>query len=203
MTAAMEAFLVNAFQAADGYPDVMRLQQRHGRDPFARYPLAFWPQVTQATEGSQIDPILVLALIRQESMFDPEARSHADARGLMQLLPSTARYTALESGRPAPQAEDLYDPDLNIDLGVTHLRQLLRLYDGDRFRSLAAYNGGRDAVAKWDRRFPRLETDEWVESISYRETRDYVKRVFSNYRMYQELYGTRVTGRTNSVPAAR
>jgi soluble lytic murein transglycosylase len=92
--------------------------------------------------------------------------------------------------RGAPVTADrLYDPDLNIALGVAHLADLLRAYDGDPLRACAAYNGGEEAVARWQQRFGTLPPDEFVESITYRETRDYVKQVMGNYRRYQQLYG--------------
>jgi soluble lytic murein transglycosylase len=178
-------YLADAYEATDNYRDAMRLQRAMGADdPRVAYPLAFWEQITHHTADAAFDPLLVVALMRQESMYDPRALSPADARGLLQLLPSTAAQVA---GRPVSN-EELFDPDKNIELGVAHLRALLTRYQNDIFKTLAAYNGGADAVAKWDRRFPGVEPDEWVESITYRETRDYVKKVLGHYRRYQELY---------------
>src|SRR5512139_3704302 len=105
----------------------------------------------------------------------------------MQLLPATASRVAATSDR-AVDPPALMQPDLNIDLGTRYLNGLLKRFDGDLFKAIAAYNGGEAAVDKWERRFGDLETDEFVESISYRETRDYVKRVVTNYRTYQQLY---------------
>jgi soluble lytic murein transglycosylase len=82
----------------------------------------------------------------------------------------------------------LFDPDLNIRLGVRHMRVLLDRYRGDRIKVIAAYNGGEDAVDKWVQRSPAAPADEFDESISYRETRDYVKRVLANYRTYESIY---------------
>ena len=82
----------------------------------------------------------------------------------------------------------MFEPDLNIDLGTRYLNQLLARFDGDVLKAVAAYNGGETAIEKWQRRFADLEPDEFVESISYRETRDYIKRVVTNYRTYQQLY---------------
>jgi len=78
-----------------------------------------------------------------------------------------------------------------VTLGTAHLHELLQSYSGDPYKTLAAYNGGEAAVAKWQVRFGTLEPDEFVESITYRETRDYVKRVMGNYRRYQIEYGGR------------
>jgi len=111
--------------------------------------------------------------------------SPAAAYGLMQLLAPTASRVA---GRPV-DATTLFDPTTNITLGTRYLRQLLDRFDGNLAKALAAYNGGEDAVAKWERRAPGVPTDEFVETISYRETRHYVKTVLGNYRRYRRLYG--------------
>jgi soluble lytic murein transglycosylase len=180
--------LLTAYQAVDGYRDAIRLAHARGfTDPNIFFPLAFWPQVERQTRGTNLDPLFVLALMRQESMFDPAARSPADARGLMQLLPSTAEGVAQRTGQPSPEGK-LYDADTNITLGVAHLHELMAAYGGDPIRTMAAYNGGAAAVAKWDQRFGGLPPDEFVESITYRETREYVKRVLGNYRRYQQEY---------------
>jgi soluble lytic murein transglycosylase len=150
------------------------------------YPLGFWPLIQDATRGGAFDPLLVAALIRQESLYDPEARSPADAYGLMQLLPITAQRVA---GGPVA-LEELRDPQRNITLGTRYLAQLFSRFGGDELKAIAAYNGGEAAVEKWQRRFAGRERDEFVESISYRETRDYVKKVIGGYRRYQMLYGT-------------
>ena len=185
---AATAPLLAAYQASDGYRDAIRLASARGlTDPEVFFPLAFWPLLTRHIAHTGMDPLLVLALMRQESMFDPAARSSADAQGLMQLLPGTAERVARSIGQPSP-AGRLYDPDTNIGLGVAHFEQLLHAYQGDSLKALAAYNGGEDAVARWERRFGTLEPDEFVERITYRETRDYVKRVMGNYRRYQQQY---------------
>jgi soluble lytic murein transglycosylase len=136
------------------------------------------------TADTSLDPLLVLALMRQESMYDPTAHSPAGARGLMQLMPRTAERVA---GRPV-SAEELFAPELNLELGIAHLKELVLRYGGNVLKGLAAYNGGEEAVRKWEERFGTLDLDEFVESITYRETRDYVKRVMSHYRRYQQLY---------------
>jgi len=186
--AATEPLLI-AYQSVDGYRDAIRLAHARGlTDPNVFFPLAYWPQVERHTRGTDLDPLFVLALMRQESMFDPAARSPADARGLMQLLPSTAEGVAQRTGQPSPEGK-LYDPETNVTLGVAHLHELMAAYGGDPIRTMAAYNGGAAAVAKWQRRFGSLPPDEFVESITYRETREYVKRVMGNYRRYQQEYG--------------
>jgi soluble lytic murein transglycosylase len=185
---ALERFLIDAYPAVDGYRDAIHLvSARAERDPEVLYPLAFWPLVRREAQASGIDPLLVLSLMRQESLFDPAARSPADARGLMQLLPTTAGRVAGRLGR-ALRVADLYEPEPNIILGVAYLDQLLREQNGDWIKALAAYNGGENALAKWESRFGHQPPDEFVESITYRETRDYVKRVLSHYRRYRQTY---------------
>jgi soluble lytic murein transglycosylase-like protein/Tfp pilus assembly protein PilF len=187
-TPELARFLVAAYPAVDGYRDLIRLGYENGnRDPELRYPLAFWSLVTRETASRGPDSLLVVALMRQESLFDPDARSPAGARGLMQLLPETAERIAREIGRPS--VGDLYEPQTNVALGVAYLDRLVRRYGGDTLKAIAAYNGGENAVAKWEGRFGDLEPDEFVESITYRETREYVKKVLANYRRYREQYG--------------
>ncbi len=157
------------------------------------YPLGFWDLVEREAAARALDPFLVTALIRQESLFDSEARSAADALGLMQILPSTGRQLAAESGSADFSAAELYDPARNVTLGTAYLQSLRDRYGGNLPRMLAAYNAGEAAVDKWQRRYPDLEDDEFVESISYRETRGYVKRVLQNRRLYEVLYGDSAT----------
>jgi soluble lytic murein transglycosylase len=193
---AVQRYLVRAYATVDAYSAAQRLARRLGKEAELspseeqqlRYPLAFWETVRRAAEGQDVDPLLVVAIIRQESMFDPMARSSADARGLMQLLPSTAERVAATSDPPIDHT-NLNDPDVNIELGTRHLRTLLTRFGGDPFKAIAAYNGGENATAKWQRQFADLSNDEFVESITYRETRDYVKKVVANYRAYQQQYG--------------
>jgi soluble lytic murein transglycosylase len=173
----------------------LRLLQRLGANttpsPSERqhlqYPLAFWTSVRREAQANDIDPLLIQAIMRQESLFDPEARSSAGARGLMQVMPATAQRVA---GSPESTVDpsELMQPDLNIQLGVRELSELLRRFHGDLLKAVAAYNGGATAVEKWERRGHDLDADEFVETISYRETRDYVKRVIGNYRQYRALY---------------
>jgi soluble lytic murein transglycosylase len=106
----------------------------------------------------------------------------------MQLLPTTAREVAATTGAPAPDQEALSDPRTNIGLGATLLARLLDRHDGAVFKALAGYNAGDDAVAKWEHRYGSRPSDEFVELISYRETRHYVKAVLGNYRAYRQLY---------------
>ena len=154
-----------------------------------RYPLAHWDTVRRHAAENGLDPYLVLSLMRQESMFKPGAVSSANALGLMQLLHETARNEASLMGLPEPEARQLFDPELNIRLGVHHLKGLLEHHAHSEAKALAAYNAGKKAVERWTRNFASTEDVEFVERISYRETRRYVKAVLRNYHAYRKLYG--------------
>ena len=185
---AVAAALPSAYQTVGGYRDAIRLAGNRGAGAETMYPLAFWPQVSRQAAAEGIDPLLVVALMRQESLFDPTARSPADARGLMQLLPSTAERVATARGEASP-VDHLYEPEVNVALGVAYLGELMRANGGDPLKAFAAYNGGEAALARWQQQFGGLPPDEFVESITYRETRDYVKKVMGNYRRYRQVYG--------------
>ena len=154
-----------------------------------RYPLAYWDAVRRHAAENGLDPYLVLSLMRQESMFKPGAVSSANALGLMQLLHETARNEASLMGLPEPEARQLFDPELNIRLGVHHLKGLLEHHAHSEAKALAAYNAGKKAVERWTRNFASTEDVEFIERISYRETRQYVKAVLRNYHAYRRLYG--------------
>jgi len=190
--------LLEAYERLGAYHRALRLSSlTHPRTPRAigdpmdrfRYPLGYWELVQEYAAAYGLDPYLVMAVIRQESGFDPSAVSPKGARGLMQLMPKTAVDIAVNIGLPPPGESDLDRPDVNIQLGAAYLGQLLGVYGGAVHRALAAYNAGEDAVAKWDRRFPGAVPDEFIEQITYRETQGYVKVVMRNYRVYRSLCG--------------
>ncbi|MFQ5849249.1 MAG: transglycosylase SLT domain-containing protein [Candidatus Binatia bacterium] len=157
-----------------------------------RYPLAYWEIIQKNAVKTGLDPYLILALIRQESLFDPRALSPASAFGLMQLLPSTAGREAMRLGLRSPVPERLFDADLNLTLGTHHLKELLQLYSNSLVKALAAYNAGRNAVDRWEREISVGDEEEFIERIPYRETRLYVKLVLRNYRIYKRLYDTAI-----------
>ena len=153
-----------------------------------RYPRGFWDLIAAAADHHRLDPYLVTALVRQESLFNPQARSISDARGLMQLLPSTANRYAVDAGING-SAVDLYDPNVSIQLGTIYLHDLMGMFGGDIFKVVAAYNAGEHSVFQWNARYPG-DNDQWVENIGFRETRDYVKKVIGGMREYHQLYGS-------------
>lgn len=165
----------------------------------ALYPAVYWEAVSRESVKNGLDLFLTLSLIRQESMFDHRAVSSADARGLMQLMPSTAKTTSDElskggSGSARFDEDSLFDPETNIRLGSAHFATLVGKYGGNMSRSIAAYNAGAIAVDKWTGRFGEVEDDEFVERIPYSETRGYVKKVLRNAALYRRIYGDGADG---------
>ena len=160
-----------------------------GERDFYRFPLAHWEVIQQVAHEREMDPYLILALIRQESLFDSRARSPAVALGLMQLLPSTAARVAGRIGMPAPSNETLFDPEINLTLGTQYLKDLLQRYSNNWFKAIAAYNAGEAAVDRWEKEIITDDIEEFVERIPYLETRAYVKLVIRNHRIYKRLYG--------------
>lgn len=152
------------------------------------FPLAYWETICQESQRHDLDPYLVAGLIRQESAFDPNARSRANARGLMQLIPSTGRLVARRHGLRRLSPSQLYEPELNIRLGTSFFANLVKQFGRIEYAA-AAYNGGPSRVTRWLRELPHQEIDEWVESIPLRETRLYVQAVIRNAAHYQRLYG--------------
>ena len=152
-----------------------------------RFPTAFAPQFRQAALKTSLPAPLLLAVSRQESALDHQARSHANARGLMQLLPSTATLVARRSLLPSPSLSDLYDPGKNIALGSHHLAWLLARYDDQLPPAIAAYNAGEHRADRWLKDQAGLPMDIWIERIPFNETRNYVKNVLAFQHVYGQL----------------
>lgn len=153
------------------------------------YPRAFDRYVDNASKRHEVDEDLVLAIMRTESHFRPYVRSHAGARGLMQLLPTTARRIGKRDRSARVHASRFRKPESNIWLGTWYLRQLLERYDGQTPAAIGAYNAGPGAMDQWLDRFGGMPLDEFVERIPYRETRRYVRRVLETYMVYRRLDG--------------
>ncbi len=147
------------------------------------YPLAFWPEVKEASEATSLDPYLILSVIREESRYQPEARSIAGAIGLMQLMPETARMNNKNIKVHLKNSPELFDARTNILLGSSYFRQLLNKL-GSIPLALASYNGGEDAVKDWVKNGKYRTVDEFIEDIPYPETRNYVKKVLTTYFEY-------------------
>ena len=136
----------------------------------------------------ELDPSVLRGLVRQESVFDARAKSHAGAVGLMQLMPATAKSLSRSVLHSRYRNEFLYDPGANAALGAAYLRRLIEQFDGSTVLALAAYNGGPSRIAHIARENPRLAEDELFETIPVFETRDYVRRVLLYAESYRELY---------------
>lgn len=160
-----------------------------------RFPLHHDATIRREATRNNLDPSWVAAEIRAESIFDPRARSSADARGLMQVLPSTGATLARGLGVALPSAETLYDADTNITLGTAYLRQLMNRFNGKPYQVIAGYNAGPGAANRWLTQRPNLEPDFWVETIGYKETREYVARVLG----FSVLYDWRLDGSARRV----
>lgn len=151
------------------------------------YPMVYESLVKEHSSINRLSPALVYALMRAESAFNPVIKSSAGAIGLMQLMPATAKLTAREKG--AFNSQKLLEPKYNIMLGTKHLKELLSGYDGETIYAIAAYNAGANAVARWRKTYGGRPMDEFVENIPYKETRDYVKKVYASEATYRQLYG--------------
>ena len=151
------------------------------------FPRPYKELVTAYSRKQEVDPALVQALIREESFFRSDVRSPANAYGLMQLLHGTARQVANGSGLKV-KVKDLYDPEINIRLGLEYLKLLLDRYDGRLYLALAAYNAGPHRVDQWLRDFPLADEEEFIEMIPFSETRNYVKNILRNYFFYRYYY---------------
>jgi soluble lytic murein transglycosylase len=167
---------------------------RHADDALARgvrdegtwrlaYPKAYWSEVTSAAQRAGVDPLLLIALVREESRYDAVVLSHARAVGLTQLLIGTARATAND---PTLTVHRVKDPGANLAIGARYLRQQLDRFGGDPRLALAAYNAGPAAAARWAN--IDADPDFFIERIGFSETRAYVRRVLGTYGVYRALY---------------
>jgi len=157
----------------------------------ALYPIPPW----QPRSGFTVDRALVYALVRQESGFNPTAKSPDGAHGLMQLLPSTASFIAQDRSFRSRKRQQLYDPETNLELGQRYIAHLLDnpLVQGDLFRLATAYNGGPGNLNKWQRRMDyRDDPLLFIESLPSRETRLFIERVLTNLWIYRMRLGQRV-----------
>ena len=151
------------------------------------FPEPYWDTITAESAKNGLDPYLVASLIRQESEFNPSAISHANAYGLMQLLPSVGKQMAREEGIGSIEPRQLLDPILNIRLGTRYLRETMERFGRVPEYALAAYNAGENRVTDWQAAGPYHGIDEFVESIPFTETRDYVQAILRNQDIYRGI----------------
>jgi soluble lytic murein transglycosylase len=180
---------------ASGRPDLsLKIAKREGRKSWnfteAAYPAVMPPPMQARTNMPPLEASLILAVVRQESAFYVKAISRANAQGLMQLMPRTASRIAKKLKLPFSRRRLTTDAIYNLTLGQAYLGGLLETYKGSYVLSLAAYNAGPKRVKQWLRRYgdlrkPDVDSIDWVESIPFRETRNYVQRVLENLQVYR------------------
>ena len=170
-----------------------------------RFPMPHLDVYRRYAAETELPLHLLLAVSRQESAFNAAAVSGAGARGLMQLMPPTARIVAERLRVARPSASDLFDPHTNVRLGAHHFAKLMARYGGNRVLAAAAYNAGEGRVARWLKDAQGLPTTIWIERIPFRETRDYAKGIVAYACVYSRLLGTPapVFGDHERVIAAR
>jgi soluble lytic murein transglycosylase len=154
----------------------------------ALFPRPFWEDLKKNSLQHQLDPYLVASLIRQESEFDPAAVSRANAMGLMQLLPGVGRSLAKQMKLSHFSSDQLLQPATNMQLGTRYFKQIVDHYDGNVEYALAAYNAGENRVAEWRGSGSYRDNEEFVESIPFTETREYVQAILRNAVLYRLLY---------------
>jgi soluble lytic murein transglycosylase len=144
--------------------------------------------VEKYSEENGLDKYLVYAVIKAESNFNPNVKSNADARGLMQLMEETAVERSNVIENEDIEAYDLYDPETNIKLGTSYLSYLLELYDGNTVLAIIAYNAGLGNVKQWIKDGVIKPDGSDIENIPYKETENYVRKILRDYQMYLKIY---------------
>ncbi len=155
----------------------------------ALFPRPYWTDLKRFSVANGLDPYLVASLIRQESEFNPEAVSRANAVGLMQLLPKTGKVVARQEELRRYNPSQLYTPTVNLELGTRYFRGMVDHFGGSFEYALAAYNAGSDRVEEWLGQGKYRDAQEFVESIPFTETREYVQAILRNASVYRQLYG--------------
>ncbi len=155
----------------------------------ALFPKAYWTDLKKFSAQNALDPYLVASLIRQESEFNPTAVSRANAVGLMQLLPKVGRGVAREEKLKRFAPSQLFTPEVNLQLGTRYFREMVDKFGSFEY-ALAAYNAGSNRVDDWKGQGKYRDPQEFVESIPFTETREYVQAILRNANVYRQLYGT-------------
>lgn len=154
-----------------------------------RFPAPFTEQIKRYASLQGLEPAVVYGLVRQESVFDSQARSPAGALGLMQLMPSTAQLVAGKLDGRAQAAGNLFDPDVNLKYGTFYFKQLLSRFGGHVALAAAGYNAGPQRAVQWRPGFRPVPADIWIETIPFKETRKYVSSVLMYSMIYQQRLG--------------
>ena len=152
------------------------------------YPAPYRQAILSAAKSRKLDPRFILALIKQESVFKPLAKSPAGARGLLQLTMDAAQKYAPAAGFNSVRESQLYQPETSITVGAEYLEHLSNMFSGMIEPVAASYNGGEDNVARWLKRAKRKDPGVFTSEVGFDETKGYVQKVMSNYRVYRKLY---------------
>ncbi|HXG91152.1 MAG TPA: transglycosylase SLT domain-containing protein [Blastocatellia bacterium] len=173
-----------------GYPDIYSYKESDvPREAWEiMFPLNNWNTIKEEAKRYGIDPYIVAGLIRQESVFNPTAISRVGARGLMQVMPATAQVISKRQGGGAITAADLYNPAVNIKLGMNYLAQMLGQFNNRIEYAAAAYNAGPGRARAWIAARGNFDIEDWIESIPFSETRGYVMGVLRYAANYRRLY---------------
>ncbi|HEX9867742.1 MAG TPA: lytic transglycosylase domain-containing protein, partial [Candidatus Tectomicrobia bacterium] len=195
-----QAYAALAFHWAGEHHRAMRILRRHGKAVLFQtvglsaadlremsYPLGALQRL-EASDFHSLDPLFVGALIMAESDWNPHAFSRVGARGLMQLMPETGRRIAERLGVAVASDDQLFEPTLNVRLGLAYLGELSRRFEGRLPLVLASYNAGEEQVGKWWLNRGGDDIEEFIANIPFRETRRYVQRVYVYYAEYQRIY---------------
>lgn len=157
-------------------------------DVAAQYPAPYRPAILKTAKARKLDPRFILAIIRQESVFRPTAKSPAGARGLLQLTIDAARKYAPGAGLRSLGENELYRPETSILVGGEYLADLAKMFPNMLEAVAASYNGGEDNVARWVKRAKHKDPGVFTAEIGFEETKGYVQKVMANYRAYRQLY---------------
>ncbi len=192
--------LIHQYERINAFNRSARISQNHfaqrrNRQSFTEalplwrqaFPQAYAPWVGPESEKHLVPAEFVWSIMKAESYFQPDVVSPVGARGLMQIMPNTGRQVARLAGEENFDVDQLFDPQVNIRLGVRYLSRLSRLFQGSLPLMAAAYNAGPHRVEGWLSSFGSLEMDEFIEHIPFLETRNYVKRVLGHYGVYSQL----------------
>ena len=161
----------------------------HRSDYVLRFPMPYKQQVLEHAQARELDPSLIYGVMRRESLFDPLARSSVGALGLMQLMPSTARNVAHSLGMKRPRKADILRVENNIRLGTQYLRTVMNRFDNNVALAAAAYNAGPGNVKRWLPRGEVMSADLWVETVPFKETRNYVQAVLAYSTVFDRSRG--------------
>jgi soluble lytic murein transglycosylase len=173
----------------------------HRRDYKLRFPMPYREKVMSHATAKQLDPSVIYGVMRRESLFDSNAKSPVGALGLMQLMPATARYVAKGLGLKKPKQADILEIENNINFGTQYFRTVLNRFDNNISLAAAAYNAGPSNVKRWLPSTKNMPADLWVETVPYKETRNYVQAVLAYATVFDTFLGkdVRISSRMKDI----